>query len=91
MALLKINEINIHLTKLSGWVLKDNAIEKEWVFNDFKEALDFINKIGSIAEERNHHPEMFNVYSKVKLRFNTHDEGGITLNDINIATEINTL
>lgn len=91
MALLNINEINIHLTKLSGWVLKDNAIEKEWVFNDFKEALDFINKIGSIAEERNHHPEMFNVYSKVKLRFNTHDEGGITLNDINIATEINTL
>jgi len=91
MALLNIDEINIHLTKLSGWVLKDNAIEKEWVFKDFKEALIFINKIGEIAEDHNHHPELYNVYSKIKLRFNTHDEGGITLNDINIATEINTL
>ena len=91
MALLNIDEINTNLTKLPGWILKDNAIEKEWVFNDFKEALEFINKIGSIAEEHNHHPELYNVYSKVKLRFSTHDEGGITLNDINIATKINTL
>ena len=91
MALLNIDEINTNLTKLPGWILKDNAIEKEWVFTDFKEALDFINKIGSIAEEHNHHPELYNVYSKVKLRFSTHDEEGITLNDINIATKINTL
>ena len=91
MALLNINEINIHLTNLPGWALKDNAIEKEWIFIDFKESLEFINKIGEIAEKHNHHPELYNVYSKVTLRFNTHDEGGITLKDINIATNINSI
>ena len=79
------------MTNLPGWALKDNAIEKEWVFIDFKEALEFINKIGEIAEKHNHHPELYNVYSKVTLRFNTHDEGGITLKDINIATNINSI
>ena len=91
MALLNINEINKHLTKLPGWSLKENAIEKEWVFEDFKEALHFINKICLISEDHNHHPELYNVYSKVRLRFNTHDEGGITKKDINIATEINSI
>lgn len=76
---------------MPGWALKDNAIEKEWIFIDFKEALEFINKIGEIAEKHNHHPELYNVYSKVTLRFNTHDEGGITLKDINIATNINSI
>jgi 4a-hydroxytetrahydrobiopterin dehydratase len=91
MALLNIDEINGHLTNLPGWSLKGDAIEKEWVFKDFNEALGFINKIGDIAENHNHHPELFNVYSKVNLRFNTHDEGGITLKDINIAKEINSI
>ena len=91
MALLNIDEINVHLTNLTGWSLNGDVIEKEWVFKDFKEALLFINKIGDIAEKHNHHPELFNVYSKVKLRFNTHDEGGITKKDINIATEINSI
>ena len=91
MALLNRDEINTHLTNLSGWVLKDNAIEKEWMFIDFKEALEFIIKVGEIAEKHNHHPELYNVYSKVTLRFNTHDEGGITLKDINIATDINSI
>jgi 4a-hydroxytetrahydrobiopterin dehydratase len=91
MALLNIDAINNHLTKLSGWSLKNDAIEKEWIFKDFNEALQFINKMGEIAEKHNHHPELHNVYSKVKLRFNTHDEEGITLKDINIANEINSL
>ena len=91
MALLNINEINTHLTNLSGWALKDNAIEKEWIFIDFKEALEFIIKVGEITEKHNHHPELYNVYSKVTLRFNTHDEGGITLKDISIATDINSI
>lgn len=91
MATLNIDEIHDYLTKLPGWSLKENTIEKEWIFKNFNQALDFINKIGSIAEKHNHHPELYNVYSKVKLRFSSHDEKGITLKDINIATEINTL
>jgi 4a-hydroxytetrahydrobiopterin dehydratase len=91
MALLNIDDINAQLSNLPGWFLKDNAIEKQWVFNDFKEALNFINKIGGIAEKHNHHPELFNVFSKVILRFNTHDEAGITLKDFNIAREIDSI
>lgn len=91
MALLSNNEISTHLSKLPGWQLNDNAIEKEWNFKDFNEALQFINNVGEIAENRDHHPELFNVYSKVKLRFNTHTEGGITQKDINIAKEINAI
>jgi len=91
MGLLKIDEIESYLTNLPGWIFNENAIEKEWIFKDFKEALKFINTIGGIAEEFNHHPELYNVYSKIKLRFNTHDEGGITLKDINIAKKINSI
>lgn len=91
MAILSIDEIDTHLNQLPGWSLNDNALEKEWIFKDFNEALEFINKIGAIAENHNHHPELFNVYSKVKLRFNTHDEGGITQKDVKIAAEINSV
>ena len=91
MAVLNSTQIHTYLQELSGWTFKDNAIEKEWTFKDFKEALLFINKIGEIAEKYNHHPELFNVYSNVKLRFNTHDEGGVTEKDIHIAREINSI
>ena len=91
MAVLTSQQIHAHLQELSGWTFRNNAIEKEWTFKDFKEALLFINKIGDIAEKHNHHPELFNVYSKVILRFNTHDEGGVTEKDIRIASEINSI
>lgn len=91
MTLLNVIQINKQLTNLPGWALENNSIVKEWVFKDFTAALQFINLIGEIAEKHNHHPELFNVYSKVKLCFNTHDEGGITQKDIDIALEINSL
>jgi 4a-hydroxytetrahydrobiopterin dehydratase len=91
MTVLNTEQITKHLNKLHGWSFNENAIEKEWSFNDFKEALQFINKIGEIAEKHDHHPELFNVYSTVKLRFNTHSEGGVTDKDINIAKEINAI
>lgn len=91
MTLLNLDEIKIHLSEFHGWNFIDNAIEKEWIFTDFKEALQFINKIGAIAEKHNHHPELYNVYSKVRLRFNTHDKGGITETDFKIAREIDSI
>lgn len=91
MTVLNSEQIDTQLQELSGWTFKNNAIEKEWTFKDFKESLLFINKIGDIAEKHNHHPELFNVYSKVILRFNTHDEGGVTEKDIHIAKEINSI
>jgi len=91
MRLLSKEEINKHIDFLEEWQLDGDAIRREWIFKDFLEAMDFINTIAAIAENHNHHPEINNVYNRVSLRFNTHDAGGITEKDINIAKEINKL
>ena len=88
MNVLSESEINENLTELDKWTLDGDAIRKEWEFRDFSEAMDFINMMAVIAEKHNHHPQLFNVYNRVILRFNTHDAGGITEKDINIAKEL---
>jgi 4a-hydroxytetrahydrobiopterin dehydratase len=91
MQILNAEEINLRLKDLDGWTLDQDAIKKEWQFSDFKEALKFINRIGALAESHDHHPELFNVYNKVILRFNTHFAGGITEKDFKIAKDIDRL
>ena len=91
MKVLLKKEINKYLESLDDWILDGDAIKREWIFKDFSEAMDFINIIAVMAENHNHHPEIYNVYNRVSLRFNTHDAGGITEKDIAIAKEINKL
>ena len=91
MNILSEQEINNYLESLDDWILDGDAIKREWIFKDFSEAMDFINMIAVTAENHNHHPEIYNVYNRVSLRFNTHDAGGITEKDITIAKEINKL
>ena len=86
-----MKEIKTYLEFLDDWEFDGNVIKREWIFKDFVEAMDFINMIAVMAENHNHHPEIFNVYNRVSLRFNTHDAGGVTEKDINIAKEINKL
>jgi 4a-hydroxytetrahydrobiopterin dehydratase len=76
------------LLSLTGWVFKDNAIEKQFVFRNFKEAMAFMISVGEAAEEMNHHPEFYNVYNKVQLRLSTHDAGGVTDKDFDLAAMI---
>jgi 4a-hydroxytetrahydrobiopterin dehydratase len=89
MEKLSQESIRNKLQALPDWYFDKDALRRDWQFADFKEALSFINHIGGIAEQHNHHPEIFNVYNKVTLRFNTHDAGGITDKDFNIARAIN--
>lgn len=91
MQVLSEEQVNRHLDSLDDWELDNDAIKRDWIFRDFSEAMDFINMIAVIAENHNHHPEIYNVYNRVSLRFNTHDAGGITEKDIAIAKEINKL
>ena len=91
MRVLSKTDIKNYLTELDNWILDDDAIKREWIFRDFAEAMDFINMIAVIAEAKNHHPEIINVYNQVSLRFKTHDVDGITDKDINIAREIDKL
>ncbi|HWR94104.1 MAG TPA: 4a-hydroxytetrahydrobiopterin dehydratase [Flavobacterium sp.] len=79
------------LEQLKDWNFTNNAIEKKYVFKDFKQALGFIVQVGVLSEKRNHHPELFNVYNKVTLRLNTHTENSVTMKDIELAIDIDEL
>src|SRR5579859_4522454 len=73
--------------ELSGWRDKDEKmIEKEYAFKDFAEALAFINRIGKIAEEEGHHPDIYlHNWNKVKITLSTHAIGGLSENDFILA------
>lgn len=91
MKTLSETQIAASIQNLNGWSFANNALEKNFQFKDFKEALAFIVKLGSIAEEQNHHPELFNVYNKVELRLSTHDAGGVTEKDVDLAKAVDNL
>lgn len=89
MTLLNDMQIGDKLKVLNNWTVDQKMLCKHFQFKDFKEALDFVNRTGAIAEELNHHPDIL-LYSwnKVKISVNTHDEGGITDKDFNLAKRI---
>jgi len=76
------------LVNLENWHFNANGIEKNFLFKDFTQAMGFIVKVGLQAEKMNHHPELFSVYNKVKIRLTTHDQGGLTDKDFKLAALI---
>jgi 4a-hydroxytetrahydrobiopterin dehydratase len=83
------NEIQAALTGLSGWSLADGKLHFERIFGDFKEAFAFMTRVALAAEQANHHPEWFNVYNRVRIDLTTHDAGGISQRDLDLAQQIN--
>ncbi len=85
------------LTKLArelngGWkVVKKHHLEKEYKFKDFREALDFTNKVGELAETQGHHPDIYLAWGKVKLTMWTHTVDGLTENDFVFAAKADRL
>jgi 4a-hydroxytetrahydrobiopterin dehydratase len=75
------------LAQLSGWSQVDgrDAIMKSYRFRDFKAALGFMVQVGLKAEQMDHHPEWFNVYNRVDVTLATHDAGGVTALDVELA------
>ena len=78
---------------LPGWTLVNgrDAIERNLQFRDFSEAWGFMNRVALLAESHNHHPEWSNVWNRVHIVLSTHDAGGLTSNDVKLATAINAL
>jgi 4a-hydroxytetrahydrobiopterin dehydratase len=74
-----------------SWKEINNSLEKTYHFSDFKEALNFINKVGDISESMNHHPEITNIYNKVTLKLKTHDKDSITELDHQMRKKIDDL
>lgn len=68
-------------------VIREHHLEKEYKFKDFKEALDFTNRVGTIAEKEGHHPDIFLGWGKVKLDLWTHNINGLSENDFILAAK----
>jgi 4a-hydroxytetrahydrobiopterin dehydratase len=82
------SELQIAFSKLEGWKkTNDNrdAVEKLFIFLDFKKAFSFMTIIALKAEQMNHHPEWKNVYNKVTITLTTHDVGGLSQLDYDLA------
>ena len=77
------------LTKLGDWRLSDGKLNLQLVFADFVAAFDFMSKVAVLAEAAGHHPEWSNVYNRVEIDLTTHDAGGITMKDFDLAEQIN--
>ncbi len=73
------------------WSLGIRAIAREFRFKDFREAMEFVNRVAALANEQDHHPDIFISYGKVQLTLSTHKIGGLTLNDFIVAAKIDLL
>ncbi|WP_340198865.1 4a-hydroxytetrahydrobiopterin dehydratase [Ascidiimonas sp. W6] len=81
-------EIESNLKKLEGWEYLDNAIETTFEFPDFKDTFSVMSRIAFEAEALHHHPDWTNVYNKLTIRLSTHDAGGVTEKDFELAQVI---
>jgi 4a-hydroxytetrahydrobiopterin dehydratase len=81
------------LNGLSGWAEKQGgeAIGRSFVFRDFNEAFGFMSRVALVAEKNDHHPEWRNVYKTVDVVLSTHDAGGVTSLDIELAKTMNAI
>ncbi len=84
-------QIRKELSDIPGWNVMNGKLHKDFVFKDFIDAFGFMSRAAIHIEKMNHHPEWFNVYNKIKVDLVTHDAGGITQNDINLAKILNSL
>lgn len=83
------NEVSSALAGLPGWTRDGDQIGRKLEFDDFNAAIAFINRIAPMADAADHHPEIFNVYNRVELVLTTHDAGGLTRKDFDLAHAIN--
>jgi len=81
------------LEELNDWEFDEaeRAISKEFEFDNFSEAMEFANRVGEIAEEHQHHPDMHVSWGKVVVKTTTHDAGGLTKKDFALASDIDAL
>ena len=84
-------QIGDALKELEGWALENGKLSREFKFANFIEAFGFMTSAAIEAEKMDHHPEWFNVYNKVKVQLVTHDAGGITELDLELARKMDAL
>jgi 4a-hydroxytetrahydrobiopterin dehydratase len=82
---LTADELSEALRGLEGWRIAADKLHREYKFSDFIHAFGFMATAAIAIEKMNHHPEWFNVYNRVVVDLTTHDAGGITKNDVELA------
>jgi 4a-hydroxytetrahydrobiopterin dehydratase len=84
-------EVSTRLGSLPSWHREGNEIIRIFTLPDFRKALAFVNITGDLAEAAGHHPDIDIRYNKVRLALTTHDAGGLTANDFDLAAKINNI
>ncbi len=79
------DELRAALNRLPGWAVHDAKLHREYEFPDFARAFGFMATAAVLIEKMNHHPEWKNIYNRVIVRLTTHDTGGITARDVELA------
>jgi 4a-hydroxytetrahydrobiopterin dehydratase len=78
-------EIKTHLVAVPDWQIESGELVRTFLFKDFRQSLAFVNQVGEVAEKAGHHPDIDIRYNKVRLALITHDAGGITAKDFDLA------
>jgi len=93
MARIKLTEEEIaaFLEGLNGWSVEGKLLKKHFEFKNFAESLALVNRVGEIAERRDHHPDITFGWGYADIELTTHDTGGLTHNDFDVAGEIDEL
>jgi 4a-hydroxytetrahydrobiopterin dehydratase len=79
------------LTRLKGWKIEGSELVKTFSFKDFRGSLGFVNQVGELAERAGHHPDIDIRYNRVRLSLTTHDAGGLTAKDFELAEQADRL
>lgn len=91
MPILSAQEITARLERLPGFSIEAGELVKTFHFKDFRAALAFVNQVGELAENAGHHPDIDIRYNRVRLALVTHDAGGLTEKDFDLAEQANRL
>ena len=82
------DQIEAQLASLPEWTLSGESLQRTIGFDDFQAAMGFVNKVAEVAEEVQHHPDILVRYAKVSLTLTTHDAGGLTQRDFDMASTL---
>ena len=92
MKSLTISELEAKMNSINkNWSVNGNFIQRKFLFDDFIQAFSFMTSVSLLAEKNNHHPNWENVYNEVIINLSTHDAGGLTEKDFNLALKIDQL
>ena len=89
--LLENDDLKDSLKKCPEWEIEKNSITRSFEFEEFMDGIDFVNNVGEIAEDAQHYPDITIKYTKVTLKLTTHDVGGVTDLDIELAQRVDNL